>query len=769
MAHVQQRRHYEGLNACIIHRRKPFLTDKGDTIMTRKYKLFAALALIAAFVLFPAAIPSAEAATPVSSSIITPDVFPGNPTCYDLGYAFGFKINQAPNGTFTLTNAAGELMDGAPADPNNAVTIGNSDGNFFDWSATLGIDAIIVKGGPNASAFVYSGEDTADTRLHAPVNPSSGEYYGISHVEFCYDYELTVGKGAGTTFTRTFAWAIEKSVAPEQLEMFTGDSGAVEYTVAVQKSGYTDSNWAVAGDITIANNTPFGASIASVADVIAPNIVPALNCGVGFPYTLAPGATLTCSYASALPDGTNRVNTATVTTSGTVGGGSATADVIFGEPTTKVNDTVHVSDTNGASWPVGDSGTVRYGRTFTCDADEGQHDNTATIVETGQFGSASVVVKCYALQVAKRANTSFTRTWGWSIEKRGDQSAITLSPGQQFLVNYDVTVDATATDSAWAVNGAIAVHNPAPITATLTGVADVVSPDISATVDCGVNFPHVLAAGGTLDCSYSADLPDATNRTNTATASLKNTPGGTTDFSGSADVNFGDTPTIKVDECIVVADDKGGNLGKVCAGEAPKTFAYALAVGPYNACGLYDFVNIAGFVTNDTGATGSDNWTVAVDIPCGGCTLTQGYWKTHSEFGPAPYDDTWAQLPNGASTVFFLSGKSWYEAFRTPPAGNAYYNLAHQYMAASLNLLNGAASTPEVNAAIAWAESRFFNLHGPNNFPKNLRNQVLQMATTLDKYNNGLVGPGHCSGDVVGAGAGDLDAAFGLFMPLLDK
>ena len=29
-------------------------------------------------------------------------------------------------------------------------------------------------------------------------------------------------------------------------------------------------------------------------------------------------------------------------------------------------------------------------------------------------------------------------------------------------------------------------------------------------------------------------------------------------------------------------------------------------------------------------------------VPPQGCTLTQGYWKTHSENGPAPYDDNWA-------------------------------------------------------------------------------------------------------------------------------
>ena len=40
--------------------------------------------------------------------------------------------------------------------------------------------------------------------------------------------------------------------------------------------------------------------------------------------------------------------------------------------------------------------------------------------------------------------------------------------------------------------------------------------------------------------------------------------------------------------------------------------------------------------------------------------------------------------------MFFLSGQSYYEVLWTPPAGNVYYNLAHQYIAADLNRLNGA-------------------------------------------------------------------------------
>ena len=70
-----------------------------------------------------------------------------------------------------------------------------------------------------------------------------------------------------------------------------------------------------------------------------------------------------------------------------------------------------------------------------------------------------------------------------------------------------------------------------------------------------------------------------------------------------------------------------------------------------------NITNIASFVTNDTGATGSDSWTVFIDVLCPGCTYTQGYWKTHSRYGPAPYDTTWAKV--GEDTPFYLSGQSY--------------------------------------------------------------------------------------------------------------
>jgi hypothetical protein len=143
-----------------------------------------------------------------SAAPITDHVAPifvaGNPSCTTLNADnttfptitsdFGFKVDGAPTGTFPFDESnGGELTGGAPSDPANSVTISNVEtvtlGEIFDWSATMGIDAVIVKGGPNANAYVYDPEAFGDDDLHAPLNPENGKYFGISHIEFCYDYD----------------------------------------------------------------------------------------------------------------------------------------------------------------------------------------------------------------------------------------------------------------------------------------------------------------------------------------------------------------------------------------------------------------------------------------------------------------------------------------------------------------------------------------------------------------------------------------------------
>jgi hypothetical protein len=686
-----------------------------------------------------------------TASDVDPVYLPDNPSCSDVGYDYGFKVDPPNSGTyaFPLTTYG--------------VTISTADGVYFDWTSELGVDAVIVKGGPDANLYIYDPptESFGDTGLHSPINPNNQMPYGLSHIEFCYDFEVDVSKTANTTFTRTYNWTIDKSVTPDTWHLFTGDSGTSRYTVAVTRS-FTDSDWAVTGTITIENNTPFAATIESVGDVISGfGGAVAVNCGVTFPYVLPSSHDLFCSYGTFLPDGSDRTNTATVETSGLVGGGNATEAIVFGDPTTIHGyETVNVTDTNGGSWQFSGTGSVSYERTFTCSEDAGSHYNIATIGETGQTDDATVTVNCYDLGVSKTAETSYNRYWDWTVDKWADQTSLTLSAGQQLLVNYWVEVDAEYTDADYAVAGEITLVNNTPLDAMINGVGDVLSGYGAVTVDCGVAFPYTLPAGATLICDYGPiSLPDGTTRTNTATATLQNydfasdgaaTVAGTTDFSGSADVVFGD-PADEIDECIDVSDTFAGFLGTVCAGSAlPVTFSYSRWIGPYDACGEYTVTNIASFITNDNGDTGSASWTIDVTVPCaGGCTLTPGYWKTHSEYGPAPYDDTWALLSNGADTPFFSTGYTYFEILHMPPqGGNAYLILAHAYIAAELNVLNGASIPPDVLDAWIEAQALLVAYESEASIPKNQkvdRARAIYLAGILDDYNNGYIGPGHCS------------------------
>jgi hypothetical protein len=131
----------------------------------------------------------------------------------------------------------------------------------------------------------------------------------------------------------------------------------------------------------------------------------------------------------------------------------------------------------------------------------------------------------------------------------------------------------------------------------------------------------------------------------------------------------------------------------------------------------------------------------------GGCTRTIGYWKTHSEYGPAgPADPTW-ELVGGPDAPFFESGKTYFQVLWTPPAGNPYYILAVQYIAAELNILAGADGSAVAFEMVA-AES-LLNEYTPaevkalsNN--DNDKKLFKSLAGILDDYNNGLIGPGHC-------------------------
>lgn len=136
------------------------------------------------------------------------------------------------------------------------------------------------------------------------------------------------------------------------------------------------------------------------------------------------------------------------------------------------------------------------------------------------------------------------------------------------------------------------------------------------------------------------------------------------------------------------------------------------------------------------------------DDAADGCTLTQGYWKNHQ---PWPIADAG------------LCGASWDDILHTPPKGDAWYIVAHQWIAATLNVASGAAVTPEVQAALDAAEGYLADCE----ISKDEKADALAASELLDDYNNGAVGPGHCddgpgeTGDDTGDGTTGDDATTG--------
>lgn len=449
-------------------------------------------------------------------------------------------------------------------------------------------------------------------------------------------YAPVVEKTADEFFTRYWEWSIVKDYDGDY-DLFAGESVTHDYKVSVDPT-YSDNDWLVSGTITIYNNHPSeDMALTSVGDVAG-----GIDADVTCPSLTVPaGGQLDCTYATAAQDSPDDnpfggTNTATAVFAGSNWTGMYPIDFPT-DPTSEVDPVITVDDDNltGEMWSADRAHAEwTYTRDFSCPTDltlytDGvlvldDHVNTATIVETGDYDIATVEVTCYALLVSKDANPSLTRTFHWTIQKDVDNPGpISLQGGESVVVNYTVYValaEPPYTDSEWAVAGAITIDNPSPDDAALSAVTDVVSPDIVAAVDCP---SFTVPAGGSLECSYSASLPDAAFRTNTATATLADIG---TSFSGSADVDFSLATVNEIDEMVDVYDDYLGSLGTWHYDDAPITFAYAREItAPDAFCGSFTVDNTATFTTNDTGTTGSDDASVIIEVPCEGCT--PGFWQ----------------------------------------------------------------------------------------------------------------------------------------------
>jgi hypothetical protein len=462
----------------------------------------------------------------------------------ELGPLLGFKYDASPTSDVSsaiFDNSPWLKTSGQADDLTNTISIFNvvvdgGEGKQFDWSSTLGLDAVIVKGGPDANAYVYTPEAFAGSGLVAPGGAA------VSHIEFCYDYNLQATKTANAEYTRTYTWEITKDF-DATYNKFIGDPATKhDYKVSVDQT-VTDSPYTVSGTITVTNPTPYTVEF-EVSDSVGgtPAIV---NCPK---YTLNAGGDSTiCTYSVELGSPTDGTNIATIISKNPdVEGTTASDDYAFGAPKVVGYPTINVTDDKyGSLGSASGDRTFNYSRNFECSKNPADYTdgiatqivdiNTATITETKQSDDATVTVNCYAPVISKDAAGSYDVRYEWTIEKTVTDPEGPFYPGDE--VEWTWTIDVTKSEESEsaeniAVTGTIEVTNPSGSPRDITvSITDELDDGTTATLTCGGSL--TVSPGNTETCDYTADPDDTSATENTATGTFNSI-----EFIATADVAF---------------------------------------------------------------------------------------------------------------------------------------------------------------------------------------------------------------------------------------
>jgi hypothetical protein len=457
--------------------------------------------------------------------------------------------------------------------------------------------------------------------------------------------DLTVVKTANPSFTRTYGWSIDKTADYDVIN--TADSATFLYTVTVTKNAGSDSDFALAGDITVSNPNDFDVEV-NVADGACAVDDVTLN----VPANGSISTTYSCSFDTNPGSGTN-VATVTWADFGSPStSATGTADYVFGDPTSIVNNSVHVTDTNGSEWDFTESGFVTYPMTYTDPAGTcTEHENIVTMVGDNQItlgGDNEIVKVCVGadLTVEKDATPSFTRTYTWDISKDVDQTFVQKFSGS---ATFNYTVQAWNTgyaDSNWALTGTITVTNP-------NDWEDVVVNLTDSLPECTLDAASVtVPASDHVEVGYSCSMASGAAGENVATANwdkaLFFTPNASA--SGSAAYAF-ETPTTEVNKSITVTDTFNGSTSTLGTVEfpGPASFSYArtIAVPTWNCV---SYTNVAEII--ETGEKDSETVTVCGPIKTG--ALTMGFWQNKNGQGI---------IKAGASTAGVCNSGTWLRQF----------------------------------------------------------------------------------------------------------
>jgi hypothetical protein len=131
------------------------------------------------------------------------------------------------------------------------------------------------------------------------------------------------------------------------------------------------------------------------------------------------------------------------------------------------------------------------------------------------------------------------------------------------------------------------------------------------------------------------------------------------------------------------------------------------------------------------------------------CTYTEGYWANHGTGDCASGNNT-----NAWPVDSLALGNNTYSAaqlcaiLNTPVRGNGLTKLAQQLITAKLDIANGA-DPSAIQSSIDAADAMIGNLIvGSDTLPTS---QTSVLVNTIDNWNNGITGPGHCTSPTTAA------------------
>ena len=105
---------------------------------------------------------------------------------------------------------------------------------------------------------------------------------------------------------------------------------------------------------------------------------------------------------------------------------------------------------------------------------------------------------------------------------------------------------------------------------------------------------------------------------------------------------------------------------------------------------------------------------------------SQGYWKNRPAEWPSQYSP---------SAQFYVSGQTWLQVINSNSSSGQWVNLATQFIAAKLNVANGAQPPADVAAAIAEAETLLSTTTAKTKLSRAEQQHYVRLAKVLDDWN----------------------------------